>query len=417
MSKTEMQRLIIRDSQIKKFSAYGFLKNLKFFEPYLLIYLLSNGLNLFQIGLLISIKEIIVNIFEIPSGLMADYFGRKKELCTCFIFYMVSFVFYFLTNNFFMASIAMIFFGLGEAFRSGTHKAMIYTYLELNGWEKEKTFVYGRTRSYSLLGSSISSIFGIALIIGLPKSSYIFLVAIIPYLIDFLLIASYPKELDNSDLSNTEINSLKNMLDSIIVGLKQRKHLRMLLVSNGIFESMIDSTKDLIQPIFESLFIGSGLIILSSLSEENNLKVALGVSYFIIYLLSSRASKYAYKLYNYRPKAFWLNSFYCLLILGFLILAISINSIFIVLAIFILIYLLRNFRKPMYVDILGDNMNKYERATILSLSSQLKSLSTIIFAPLVGLIGDQFGLRYAIFSVAIILIIFIPISIIKNRHD
>ena len=29
-----------------------------------------------------------------------------------------------------MAALAMAFFGLGEAFRSGTHKAMIYTYLE-----------------------------------------------------------------------------------------------------------------------------------------------------------------------------------------------------------------------------------------------------------------------------------------------
>jgi len=27
----------------------------------------------------------------------------------------------------------MIFFGLGEAFRSGTHKAMIYGYLEEKG--------------------------------------------------------------------------------------------------------------------------------------------------------------------------------------------------------------------------------------------------------------------------------------------
>jgi len=416
MSKNSVHTLILKDSQIKKFSAYGFLKNLKFFEPYLLIYLLGNGLTLFQIGLLISIKEIVVNIFEIPSGLLADYLGRKKELCTCFIFYIISFVLYFLTNNFLIASSAMIFFGLGEAFRSGTHKSMIYTYLEINGWEEEKTFVYGRTRSYSLLGSALSALIGIVLIIGLPNSSYIFLVAIIPYLADFLLILSYPKELDTIDLSSSEIGSLREMIKGISLNIKNRKNLRKLLLSNGIYESMIDSTKDLIQPIFESIFIGSSILIITSLSEEKNLKIALGISYFIIYILSSSASKGSYRLEKYRSKKFWLNTFFILLIVSFLILFVLLDSVYVVLFAYIFIYLLKNFRKPIYMDILDENMEKYERATILSFSSQIKSLFTIILAPLIGYTGDQFGLNYAMLSVAIILIIFIPISITK-KHE
>ncbi len=75
-----MKTEILADFQIKKFCAYGFLKNLKFFEPYLLIFLLSQGISLFQIGILIAVRETIVNLFEVPSGIIADYFGRKKEL-------------------------------------------------------------------------------------------------------------------------------------------------------------------------------------------------------------------------------------------------------------------------------------------------------------------------------------------------
>ena len=104
--------LIKRDSQILKFSMYGFLKNLRFFEPYLIIYLLSFDISLFQIGILYSIREIITYIFEIPSGIIADQYGKKSELMMCFVFYIISFVFFFIGTKYSIIIIAMIFFGL-----------------------------------------------------------------------------------------------------------------------------------------------------------------------------------------------------------------------------------------------------------------------------------------------------------------
>ena len=158
----EVYKRIKRDLLIWKFGFYGLFKNLQFFEPYLLIYLLSMKLCLFQIGLLYSIREIITYIFEIPSGILADHYGKKTELLICFIWYIISFIFFFLGMNFYIISVAMVFYGLGEAFRSGTHKSMIYSYLEQKGWFEHKTFVYGRTRSFSLIGSSISAFISIA---------------------------------------------------------------------------------------------------------------------------------------------------------------------------------------------------------------------------------------------------------------
>ena len=81
---------------------YGLLKNLRFFEPYLYIYLLSLNIDLFHIGILFSIREIIIYIFEIPSGIIADEYGKKKELMICFLFYIISFVFFFVGGNFFI---------------------------------------------------------------------------------------------------------------------------------------------------------------------------------------------------------------------------------------------------------------------------------------------------------------------------
>ncbi len=105
----KIQNEINRNIQIKKFSTYGFLKNLKFFEPYLVIYLLARGFSFFQIGLLYAIRETVMYVFEIPSGIIADYYGRKKELYMCFTFYIISFVAFFYGESFFYSSYCNVF--------------------------------------------------------------------------------------------------------------------------------------------------------------------------------------------------------------------------------------------------------------------------------------------------------------------
>jgi hypothetical protein len=61
-----------KDIQFYKFSAYGFFKNLRFFDPFLLLFFLEKGLGYGQVGLLYAVKEISVNLLEVPSGMLAD---------------------------------------------------------------------------------------------------------------------------------------------------------------------------------------------------------------------------------------------------------------------------------------------------------------------------------------------------------
>jgi len=186
-------------TQIFKFGAYGFLKNLRFFEPYLLYYLtIISGLTLFQVGILFSIREIIIYLFEIPSGVIADRYGKKTELVICFVFYIASFLIFYIATEYYMFIIAMALFGFGEAFRSGTHKAMIMQYLDKNNVVSSKSKIYGQTRSMSLLGSMTMSIVSIIFIIWLPEVRMLFLLSIVPYVLDLLLIISYPKYMNES---------------------------------------------------------------------------------------------------------------------------------------------------------------------------------------------------------------------------
>lgn len=410
---TEHQKKIQKDTQIKKFCAYGFLKNLKFFEPYLLVFLTGKGNGLFEIGILIAVREIIINLFEIPSGFIADYFGRKKELYFSFSFYILSFLCFFCTDSFFTALIAMIFFGLGEAFRSGTHKAMIYTYLDGKGWQKDKTFVYGRTRSFSLRGSAFGSVIGILLILTVPSVNLIFLFSVIPYILDFLLILSYPEYLDNAD--QEERIHIRTLLKTFIADFKKNRMLRNILLEEGIFESTISFIKDLIQPILNGVIVGSGLVILTSLSAEDNLHVILGIVYAVLNLLGSSASGKAYIIKGRKSNLNCLYSIHFLLAVTMAVLGVVSENPFLVFAVYLVIYGLFNIRKPVFVDEIDEHIKKSERATILSISSQLKSLFLMLFAPPLGFLAEKYGIGMILFILAGFFLLSLPLLKTKSN--
>lgn len=394
----DLKKTICSNRQIKKFSWYGFLKNLQFFEPYLLIYLLGNNLTLLHIGFLISIREIVINIFEIPSGIFADFFGRKKALLLCFIFYIVSFIFFFFSVNFLIAAIAMVFFGFAEAFRSGTHKAMIYSYIEQKKWHNHKTFIYGKTRSSSLTGSAVSSLLAILIILHVPHSRFIFLASIIPYILDFLLILSYPQSLDKTE--EVAAMSFREMLALTKRSLLDNKSLRKLLLGEGFFEAVIKSVKDFIQPILAGIILGSGVLIFKTLDAQANLQVILGVVYACIHLLSAAASRRAYLVKKMIGGTTALNLLYGLLGVILVVLGFFVHHSFFVVFLFLLLYLIFNIRKPIFVDEIGSQIKKSERATMLSISSQLKSLVVAVLAPCAGYIADAYGMYAAVFILA-----------------
>ncbi len=390
-----LKKAIIQDKQIKKFSAYGLLKNLAFFKPYLIIYLMANGINLFQIGVLYSIRELIIYIFEIPSGIIADYYGRKKELYMCFSFYIISFVFFSFSGTFYIAAIAMVFFGLGEAFRTGTHKAMILSYLEINDWKKCKAFVYGRTRSFSLLGSAINALFSIILILNLPSSGYIFLASIIPYIADFILIATYPEYLDKE-----QNKPKKDIKFALLSGLK-KPELRAIVLNQGMFESVVKNTKDMIQPILKTMVLSSGIVIMANQNIDNNMKIIIGIAYFIINMTSSILSRHAYRLQECCPDEKLLTVSFVFLGIILICIAVSINYGLIILCFifFLILHNISDVRKPIFIDLIDKYMEKGLRATILSIKSQISAITTVITAPVLGYIADLFGIKTALFIV------------------
>jgi MFS transporter len=402
----------IQDAKImRKFQFYGFFKNLQFFEPFLIIIFLLWGLSFFQIGILVLIRELFTYLFEIPSGLLADKFiGKKKELLVCFTFYMISFVFYFFGPNFFILIIASIFFGLGESFRSGTHKAMELQWMEKNKILKYKSYVYGKTRSWSLYGSALNSIIAIVMILLIPADKYLFLLAIIPFLLDFILISTYPKYMN--DISDKEFESFWKQFKQSFVDLKVifiNRKLRRGVMTSSLYDAIFKTLKDYIQPIIK-LFIG--VIIIQLMLDQNNddlyVKVLLGLIYCIFYIVSSFSSKKAYwfsQKVSDTKKAIDLifDIFAIFLLLEAVFIWIEMPILIILL--YMMIYMIYNLRRPMNVGYIGELTPKSQRTTVLSVESQIKAIFIFIFAPIFGLIADIFGIQWLFFIIAIFILI------------
>ncbi len=408
---------IRKDKQIKKFSAYGFLKNLSFFKPYLVVYLMSANLDFYQLGILFSIREITKYLFEIPSGIIADNYGRKKELYICFLFYIISFITFFFSHTFLYFALAMILFGLGEAFRSGTHKAMILSYLDKENLKDYKVAVYGRTRSFSLLGTAISSILSILIVIYMPSINFIFIFTILPYIANLILIMTYPSYLDIPNKTKNKslfTNFTKDFLKKLLKNKKAQK----ILINQSVFTAIFKSTKDMVQPLLTGIVLTSGVFIINTKDFDSKKKIVLAIFYFIVSVISSFASRNIYRFRKIMSAKLFMSLSFLFLGLSILILSFTTNIMIFIIIIFLIINILADLRKPIYVTALDNVITSDIRASIMSTESQLSAIFTAILAPIFGYIADNIGLNKAfLYTSLFIFLIYSILIFIRNKKN
>ena len=412
--------IFARDNQFRKFCAYGFLKNLIFFEPFLILFLLDAKLSYTQIGLLVGFQMITQNILEIPSGILADSMGRRRTLVASFAFYITAFIFFFFSFSIVGFTAAMFLFALGEALRTGTHKAMIFDYLKLHGWQSEKVAYYGITRAWSQRGSALSALLAAWFVIVTHNYRMIFILSTIPYFIDLLLIASYPKVLDGSKTgfhpAEISANYYRN-IQEFFYSFKKPGLLKT-TINNSLYSGYYKGVKDFLQPILAALALT--LPVMTSYTDEQRGALVVGIVYFFVYQATSYASRKA-SAFSKRTR----NLQHALsLSLGVGVLAGIISGIAFyaghpawAVAFYIIIYLIENLRKPIAISETANQLDTDIMATVLSTASQFETLFSAIFSTLLGILADHFGLGIAITSVSLLVMFSAPLYLIKHADN
>lgn len=416
-----MERVKIpKNLQYYKFCLYGFLKNQKFYEPFLILFLLEKGMTFLQIGTLYAIREMGRNILEIPSGIMADVIGRRKTMVFCFIAYISCFTIFNLANTYWFFALAMIFYSIGDAFRSGTHKAMIFSYLSQRDLVHLKVHYYGHTRSWSQFGSAVSSILAAIIVYFSTNYAPVFLYTIIPYILDLILMLSYPKELDGES-GNRKISdiwpSLKELSARFILTSKHWSVIKAVL-NLSVFSGYFTGAKDYLQTLLKTLAIS--IPILTYLESKQKAAIIIGIVYFFLYLLTSTAARNAGRFSDQfkEKRNLPLN---ITLITGLSFGAICGALYFkewIILSIlfFIPVFILENLRKPVGVGYLSEKFDQSILASTLSVNSQIQTVFAAITATLIGHFADKFGVGIALLISSAIYLVIAPIIALKGKR-
>lgn len=388
-----------KDRMFPRFALYGFLKNLRFFDPFIVLIFREAGLSFLQIGLLYAVRDVATNILEIPTGIFADSFGRRKSMLMAFGAYITSFLIFYFFTSFAIFALAMVLFAFGEAFRSGTHKALILEHLTINDMEDQKLEYYGRTRAVSQVGSAINALIAAGLVFYTGSYRTMFLAATVPYILDFFNLASYPRELDGelTQVSRQEIGKqIRGTLQVVGGILKDWGALRAILNSSGM-SGLFKATKDYLQPILESFALA--LPVFLALSDKRRSALVIGIAYFLIYLATSYASRSAGEfsgIFKSLGRAINLTFLAGSGLLLFAGLASWQNVAWLAVLLYLVFYIVYNLRRPMNVAFISDRISNRVMASGLSVESQFVTLLAAGLAPILGALADYLGVGAAL---------------------
>lgn len=417
ISRHSLPDKIVKDRQYYKFCAYGFLRNMRFFEAFLILYLVGKGFSYTTIGVFYGVREISANILEIPSGISADVLGRKKTLAASFLVYILSFLLFFLFSSPLPFIAGFFLFGVGEAFRSGTHKGMIADYLKRLSRKDQMIEYYGHTRSWSQIGLALSSLIAGFIVFVSGDYQLIFLLSIIPYLLNFLLILSYPDFLDKSSALSPggKRDQFKEVLSRSVKTISDRSVLKLLNIS-ALHTAYLKAMKDYIQPMIYSLVITFPL--LSSYSDEQRSAVFIGLFYFFIFILTSKASAYAGKFAKISVKRLPMMTLIAGLLSGVFsgvlyFFQLPAGAVFF----FLLIYLIENVRKPVLTGYVSENVDNSILTSVFSIQSQMKTVMTALIAILFGFAADRVGIAMALIIISTALIFLSLIVSVPGRKS
>lgn len=174
------------------------------------------GFSMVQIGIAESLFHITSLLFEMPSGVVSDVFGRKKTMIVSQCFFICSAFLMVISKTTASVYLAIMLNALGYNFASGTREALAYDSLKKAGQEEEyNKYASTEMMIYRISSSSAMLCAGLALLIGYQKA----------YTIDMVLgifclyFAFQLKEVPVYEACNNR-NAIQRILDCVRTSVK-----------------------------------------------------------------------------------------------------------------------------------------------------------------------------------------------------
>ena len=401
---------------VLRFCLYSILKNLRFADAFLVLFLRHLGLSFAAIGTLLGYQHLLTAVLEVPLGVAADRFGRRSSLAACFACHTLSFALLarLQTPDLTWLYLALTAFGLGEALRTGSHKAIMLDYLDRRGESERATWLIGMTRSFSRFSAAFAALAGGIALYATAAYQVLFWLSAASALAATGLMLSYPRALEGEQTRARDRDRDRHDDDgqpSPGPGLGLRQRLRglfrhagsvPLLLQSMLFESQIKLiVKYYLQPLLKQALALMGLAVLGSgalyIGAIEAVRDSVGG---VAALASQRFERAVGGARRALRRAYLLAS---LAAIGIAVCA-AVGSLVPAVLLLIAITGLQNLRRPIFVKAFNQVMDKPQRATALSLESLSRSAFVALMLPLTGLLADSHGLWAAFVAIAIALL-------------
>ncbi len=360
-----------------------------FFAPaFIIVYLRDLGLSLFQISLLTMMMPLFMIIFEVPTGAIADIYGRKFSVLLGAIITGLAFLSIFFLTDYYTLLFAFAMVGFGTTFASGAREAWTIDLIK----KEKKDFLKGyltKNSSFISAGLVISGIIG-ALLVKQFGVSIIWIFAGISYLITFLLLGLAKEDFVRKKVKIKD--SLKNIIRQSKVSIKYARN-------HTVLFAFLIATSFL---VFANQFNGS-LAWIPFLQNLNFPDYAFGYLWSGMGAVGIFAPLISLKfLKKDGERKFILN----IIILTILVLILVVFAKSVLFAFLIIMFqlFLGGMSQPVERNYFHRFIKSKLRATIGSIESMLISLVAIISMPLAGLSMDYFGAEYTILLSALLMI-------------
>ena len=195
------------------------------------LFYIERGLSSSQYISFVGIAFLVKLIFEIPFGIIADKYSKKKLLLISNVLFILSTVIFIYSHNYFTFLIAIIISAINNSISSGIVNSILYESLE-NKKEFNKTLFYNSffyNVSYMLamiIGGYIGQHFGLI---------YNYYFTIIPFVIDLFVLLIIKVNKPQKDMVNNNLIILKNGIKEVF---KNPYLLKLILTSSVLFSGI-----------------------------------------------------------------------------------------------------------------------------------------------------------------------------------
>ena len=373
------------EGNVWKSYLYRFLMNFQLWWPIWVIYLQrERGLSLTQITLLDVPFFLLIVFMEVPTGAVADRWGRRVSLMLGALMFSIAVFVFGIAESYPILLLSYTAWGFGLTFQSGADTAILYD--SLKAIDREDDFQKINSRMWALTSSAVL----IAILIGAPiaaATSYS-----VPIIASALIsLCAVPVAFSMHEPRHDPDEERENYFEMVrngIVDAWRAPALRYIIIFSGILGAAVFAPMIFVQPYLDEHGVNTGnLGLWQAPLRGAGVVAALLVSQFVG-RVGQRGSFFA------MPVA---------VAIAMIALA-GIDALW-VFPVFLAVGMVAGSMNPILATYVNRRIPSERRATMLSVQSVVASLILAGVEPATGALADTVGLRGMFMAVAAMTIV------------